>query len=517
MAYFVIPALGEGLWVGILLAFSAAALLSLLRFNASSRHSLLLLMLMTICAIPLIVSRPIGFTSEKNQDLKVQQVHFVEKSQSAIEIPLPIAAGVLGVIVLISVFRLALLFLAFRTLKRLRKESTPAPPSLNHLLSRVILHAQIKRKIQIRLSSRLHAPALAGFFHPIVLFPENLLSHLRYDEIEQILFHEIAHLKRHDDWAILIQRFLSAIFFFNPAVVWISKQMDLEREIACDDSVIEAGGTPRSYALCLTRLAEYSRPLAGSPLLSASSQLNRRVEMLLNRSNKSSKTSTLSVIGIVVFISGLLFWVLNSNPLLAIGEDKQKSKIVVQNIGAVDEELLPMKTESYQSASKRMQEAQKKMEEAREEMLQAAEAMRQAKQNHDAVMGHETRKTERIMRDVEREIKREQHRKHIRITRPTSELPALQPLQPPQPLVPPRSLVPLQPLAPPRPLTPQQLLIPPQPLAPQQLLVPSQLPAVPAAETPGVPENLELAIDIEPELDFEVNPMPEPDPDLPQI
>ncbi len=68
----------------------------------------------------------------------------------------------------------------------------------------------------------------------------------------------MAHLHRRDDWTNLVQQVVKAIFFFHPAVWWIEKEASLEREIACDDAVLEEIESPRAYAECLAHLAERS-------------------------------------------------------------------------------------------------------------------------------------------------------------------------------------------------------------------------------------------------------------------
>src|SRR5260370_42364254 len=68
--------------------------------------------------------------------------------------------------------------------------------------------------------------------------------------------HEAAHLARGDDVALVLQRLLQAVFALHPVVHWIARRIDLEREIACDDFVVEATGQPRPYAACLTRVVE---------------------------------------------------------------------------------------------------------------------------------------------------------------------------------------------------------------------------------------------------------------------
>ena len=66
------------------------------------------------------------------------------------------------------------------------------------------------------------------------------------------MVHEAAHLARWDDYGLLAQRFIEALFPWHPVVRWITRQMDLEREVACDDFVVEATGQARQYASCLT-------------------------------------------------------------------------------------------------------------------------------------------------------------------------------------------------------------------------------------------------------------------------
>ncbi len=78
-------------------------------------------------------------------------------------------------------------------------------------------------------------------------------------ELDQVLLHDAAHLARRNDWSNLAQQVVVALFRFNPAVLWISRQLSLEREIACDDRVTLATGTTKRYALCLTKLAELAR------------------------------------------------------------------------------------------------------------------------------------------------------------------------------------------------------------------------------------------------------------------
>jgi hypothetical protein len=102
----------------------------------------------------------------------------------------------------------------------------------------------------------LHVPTAIGFFKPAVIVPAWALSELSPAELNTILLHELAHLRRWDDWTNLAQKLLRAVFFFHPAVVWVENRLSLEREMACDDFVLAQTSNPRAYAQCLVSLAE---------------------------------------------------------------------------------------------------------------------------------------------------------------------------------------------------------------------------------------------------------------------
>jgi beta-lactamase regulating signal transducer with metallopeptidase domain len=142
--------------------------------------------------------------------------------------------------------------------------------------------------IRALISRDISSPMAAGLFRPAILLPERLLAELDDHELEQIRVHETAHLLRRDDIALLIERTVEAFFALHPVVRWITRQIDLEREIACDDFVVEQTGQARPYATCLTRVVEIAGGMRSSIVAAAAteerSHLARRIEMLLDKS-----------------------------------------------------------------------------------------------------------------------------------------------------------------------------------------------------------------------------------------
>jgi beta-lactamase regulating signal transducer with metallopeptidase domain len=114
------------------------------------------------------------------------------------------------------------------------------------------------RAVSLCTSDRVQVPTALGLIAPAVVVPRWVMAELPPEELEQIVLHEVAHLRRRDDWTNLAQKVIGALFFFHPAVWWIEKRLSLEREMACDDAVLGTLAKPRAYAECLTHLAEKS-------------------------------------------------------------------------------------------------------------------------------------------------------------------------------------------------------------------------------------------------------------------
>ena len=147
--------------------------------------------------------------------------------------------------------------------------------------------------IRVMASAEVGAPLAAGFLGRAIIFPQAVLPELTHEEFEQVLCHEMAHLRRGDDWAQLAHAMVQALLFFNPAVYWIGRRLKIEREMACDDWVVATTGAARPYAACLTHLHEVTRR-APTPQLAAGAisrrkwQLSARVEALLEPGRNST-------------------------------------------------------------------------------------------------------------------------------------------------------------------------------------------------------------------------------------
>jgi len=178
-------------------------------------------------------------------------------------------------------------------LRRIRRDSRPAAPNEGALLLESIAQFGSRRNVELLVSRTLRVPTAVGFFRPAVIFPEWVLAELSTQEQNSVLLHELAHLRRWDDWTNLAQQILKAVFFFHPAVWWIERRLTLEREMACDHFVLSQTDDPHAYAQCLVAVAEKSlfrRGLAmAQAMVGRVRQTSQRVVEILEAKRPASR------------------------------------------------------------------------------------------------------------------------------------------------------------------------------------------------------------------------------------
>jgi beta-lactamase regulating signal transducer with metallopeptidase domain len=173
-------------------------------------------------------------------------------------------------------------------LQRLRATCSPIDlPAIEPSLRNLLADAEKHRRVTLCSSDAIRVPAAIGYFRPMVVFPSWALAEIAPAELNAILLHELAHLRRWDDWTNLAQKLVKAVFFFHPAVWYIESRLTLEREIACDDAVLAASFSPRAYAESLVSLAEKSFLRRGIQLAQAAvghvQQLKLRLAEILRK------------------------------------------------------------------------------------------------------------------------------------------------------------------------------------------------------------------------------------------
>jgi uncharacterized protein YjbI with pentapeptide repeats/beta-lactamase regulating signal transducer with metallopeptidase domain len=185
-----------------------------------------------------------------------------------------------------SLFALGRLAASIRGLRRIKRESTPVDDSILRRLRRFNHSARAGRATAVRISNEVDVPVAVGFRAPAILLPTHVVEREDVADIDQIALHEYAHLNRYDDWTNLAERSIERVFWFNPIVFVAARQISLQREIACDDSVIAQTGRAHRYATCLWKLVDSSRiparPIVAPGALLNARQITIRIEQLLD-------------------------------------------------------------------------------------------------------------------------------------------------------------------------------------------------------------------------------------------
>jgi beta-lactamase regulating signal transducer with metallopeptidase domain len=200
--------------------------------------------------------------------------------------------------------------------QRIRHYQTSAAPAewqqrLNELLTKV----QISRPVLLLESALIKVPVTLGFLKPVILVPVGMLSHISPDQVESILFHELAHIRRRDYLFNLVQNLVDTLFFFNPAMIWISSLIRSERENCCDDIAIRETRSRRRLIEALVSFHEYEQTAAGYALSFAAkeNQVVRRVKRIVHKKNHSLNAGERVVLTTGLLILSAAFVTINGS------------------------------------------------------------------------------------------------------------------------------------------------------------------------------------------------------------
>jgi beta-lactamase regulating signal transducer with metallopeptidase domain len=234
----------------------------------------------------------------------------------------------------IALAGLARVAVATIQVRRLRAEAVPVDiQAVPAELRALIEEFQRSRPVSVLVSQKLEVPTAIGFHKPAIILPAWLLESTPPEELKYIMLHELAHLRRRDDWTNLTQKILKALLFFLPSVWWIERQLALDREMACDDAVLAHSGTPRGYAACLARVAERSflrRQLAlAQAAVGRMRQLTVRVAMILDPNRPRATHLWKPAIPVVIVVAGLCALPASFTPsLVSFADDTASPQIL---------------------------------------------------------------------------------------------------------------------------------------------------------------------------------------------
>jgi beta-lactamase regulating signal transducer with metallopeptidase domain len=200
-----------------------------------------------------------------------------------------------------------------------RWKTSPAAASVQRAAARLSLALDVRRPVRILSSAAAEVPAAVGWLRPVVLLPISALTALTPGQIELLLAHELAHIRRNDYLVNLLQTAVENVLFYHPAVWWVSRQIRAEREHGCDDLAVSACGDVVAYAGALAALEGLRTKMPALALAADGGSLLARVRRLANR-DRSRRPPPPAWIGGLLPMAALLAAVVSVAPPEVVAE-----------------------------------------------------------------------------------------------------------------------------------------------------------------------------------------------------
>ena len=197
--------------------------------------------------------------------------------------------------------RMVQLLASLAYIQRVKHYKTALPPAYwNEQLALLTTRLSLQKQVRLLESGIVKVPLVVGWLKPVILVPLGLLTSLPADEMEAILLHELAHIQRRDYLVNLLQNFVQAIFFFNPAVIWISALIREERENCCDDMAIAATNNRKQFVQALVAFQEYNlrNTRYAMTFPGKKHHLLNRVKRIVHNRNKTLNTMEKSLLSL---------------------------------------------------------------------------------------------------------------------------------------------------------------------------------------------------------------------------
>lgn len=315
------------LWQGTALAAVAAVLMGLCR-RASTRYvvAVAALSIMLITPIATFFSlAPFSSTAAVNSSSLRSSAPVIngQKAESplaAIHLSQPATDSLPW---LVDAWLLGVVFLSLRTAGgffflewQRRKRSTEVNSQLAAMCRSLQHRLGVTRAIRYCECAWIQAPAVVGWFRPIVLLPVTALTGLSEEQLESIIAHELAHIRRFDAFVNVFQIAVETLLFYHPAVWWLSKRIRDEREHCCDDVAVSLCGNPTEYARALTLMEEW-RSAPALAMAANRGPLSQRILRLLGL--KPAGHRHLGIAGGILCLTAALA---SGNALLGIAHPK---------------------------------------------------------------------------------------------------------------------------------------------------------------------------------------------------
>jgi bla regulator protein blaR1 len=225
---------------------------------------------------------------------------------------------------------------------------------LNSRITELCRQLHINKQVQLLQSGIAKMPAVIGYFKPVILFPAAMLSSLTANEVEAILIHELAHIRRKDFVINILQHLVEIVFFFNPAVSWVSSLIKSERENCCDEIAVTQTGSRQNYIRALLSFQQFNLS-AVYPMANAFSgeknHLINRVKRIIYNNNKTLNNMEKKFLAAGLLITGLCVFAFTSNS----AQQKEAPTQITAPAASATEKNIPVTTDTVPAPALRRQ------------------------------------------------------------------------------------------------------------------------------------------------------------------
>ncbi len=319
----------HSLWQGILLTAIAGLIIICTRKTSSALRYNLLISAMVLFTLSVSVtfvwqydrSKPVSAIgmqqTRKMNGNSVQSVHVYIGGQGSFQQPFTVRINnflskhhnsiVFIWFLIVCARSLQLTFGLYGTYRLCRVRVSKVKGHWQQRLRLLADELRIRKTVNLLESGLAKVPMVIGHLKPVILFPIGLLTSLSAEEVEAIMIHELAHIRRRDYLVNMLQSGMEIAFFFNPAVLWVSKLIKTERENCCDDLAVAQNNNRINYIRALVSCEEYqaSVPAYAMGFPGSKNTLLNRVKRIVNNRNYSLNLFEKTVLAVCLVVLGL--------------------------------------------------------------------------------------------------------------------------------------------------------------------------------------------------------------------
>jgi bla regulator protein BlaR1 len=309
----------HSLWIGLIISLLAALVIMFTRKSAAALRyrllcGILVLFILSVAVVFCIQVRSNGagqinpgnqkfFVGDGNVKFEITNQHFPAHSFSAIEVIVNFLDSYVNIIflawLLLFVMKSLKMMGGLLYIQRLRNYRVhEVSEEFKHKIELFSRQIGIRQSIRLMQSELVKVPVVVGWLKPLILLPIGIITQLPAEQLDSILWHEMAHIRRRDYLVNILQAVVEAVFFFNPGLLWLSSLIRAEREACCDDLVIARMNKKANYLEALLSFGFGEFQDTGLAMgIGSGNHLRDRLKRIITQENKRLSIAEKAVLG----------------------------------------------------------------------------------------------------------------------------------------------------------------------------------------------------------------------------